>query len=235
MTRKAEYPPVYVTVDVVIFTLAEDEFSVLLVRRGEAPYKGRWALPGGFVRPDEDLDAAAARELHEETGLTPDVSHIEQLKSFGAPKRDPRPDRIVTVAYMALVPDPGIPVGGGDAAEASFWSVDEVLSGAAGKLAFDHLEILEEGVERARSKLEYSPLAVNFCEEPFTIGDLRRVYEAVWGTPLDPANFHRKVVDPKLDFVRPAASKVRRVGPGRPAQLYAKGRADVLHPPLTRP
>ena len=234
MTKKTPYPPVYVTVDIVIFTLREREFSVLLIKRGQPPFKGDWALPGGFIRPDEGLDEAACRELKEETGLAPDRAHIEQLRSFGAPDRDPRPDRIVTVAYMAFIPEVGEPTGGGDAAEARFCSVDELL-GSRMRLAFDHDEIVRDAVERARAKLEYTPLATSFCQEPFTIGDLRRVYEAVWGVQLDPANFHRKVTDPKLGFVRAVRGNHRGSGPGRPARMFKKASTSVLSPPLTRP
>lgn len=223
-----EHPPFAVTVDVVLLTLHDDVLQVLLVKRGEAPFKGRWALPGGFVRPDEDLDRAATRELREETGLRGGF-HLEQLRSYGAPRRDPRM-RTVSVAYLALAPDLGDPTAGTDAASADWVEVERALGS---RLAFDHARILQDGLERARAKLEYSPLATAFCPEPFTVGELRRVYEAVWGTELDPRNFHRKATK-TAGFLEPTGGTTTRDG-GRPAQLFRRGDLDVLSPPLTRP
>lgn len=224
-----EHPPVAVTVDVAVFTIREDVLSVLLVRRGEAPHKGRWALPGGFVRPDEDLDQAAARELAEETGLTTGF-HLEQLRSYGAPKRDPRM-RTVTVAYLALAPDLATPTAGTDAAHAEWLPVDDALSPES-RLAFDHTKILTDALERARAKLEYTPLATAFCPDEFTVAELRHVYETVWGTELDPRNFHRKV-SKTPGLLLPTGSTTTRDG-GRPAQLYRRGDLSVLNPPMTR-
>src|SRR5690349_6196498 len=127
----SEYPVFSVTVDLVVLTVRSGRLHVLLVRRGVEPYLDGWALPGGFVRPDEDLDGAAARELREETGLTAPLGHLEQLASYGAPDRDPR-GRVVTVAYLALLPDQPVPVAGGDAAAAAW------LALPAPELAFDH-------------------------------------------------------------------------------------------------
>jgi 8-oxo-dGTP diphosphatase len=225
----SDHPPFAVTVDVVLLTIRAGELSALVVRRGEAPYRGRWALPGGFVRPDEDLDAAAARELREETGLRHGF-HLEQLRTYGAPRRDPRM-RTVTVAYLALAPDLTSPVASTDAAEAEWRPVDALLSARPG-LAFDHGRILGDALERARAKLEYSPLAAAFCPEEFTIGELRRVYETVWGTAIDPRNFHRKV-SKTPGFLVPTGETTTRDG-GRPAQLFRRGSLDLLNPPLTR-
>ena len=223
------YPPVAVTVDLVVLTVRDARFQVLTVRRGEEPFLGQWALPGGFLRPDEDLEAAAGRELEEETSLPADRVHLEQLATYGAPGRDPRM-RTVTVAYVALAPDLPTPTAGTDAADAQWRPVDEVL--AERRLAFDHARILHDGVERARAKLEYTPLATAFCPSEFTISELRRVYEAVWGAPLDPRNFHRKVTKTE-GFVRETAETTTRDG-GRPARLYRAGGATTLHPPLMR-
>src|SRR5215467_1336089 len=142
------WPPAAVTVDLVVLTVHAHALAVLLVRRGEPPYRGRLALPGGFVRPGETLAQAAARELAEETALTPGVAHLEQLASYGDPGRDPRM-RVVTVAYLTLAPGLPEPIAGTDAAAARWRTVDEVL-GKPLRLAFDHSAILADGLERAR-------------------------------------------------------------------------------------
>jgi 8-oxo-dGTP diphosphatase len=263
------FPPFAVTVDLVVLTVRRHALCTLVVRRGEAPYQGRWALPGGFVRADEDLGAAAARELVEETGLCahdpaapPPVpsngAHLEQLATYGAPDRDPRM-RVVSVAHLALAPDLPAPRAGGDANSARWAPVEELLgqdmiagtvasadaaeadedpeglgkSAGPEALAFDHARILADGVERARSKIEYSSLATAFCPPEFTVGELRRVYEAVWGVSLDPRNFHRKVTGTP-GFLVPAGGTTTRQG-GRPAQLFRAGGATLLNPPMLRP
>lgn len=227
-TDLVAYPPFAVTVDLVVLTIRQGALAAVVIRRGEAPFLDRWALPGGFVRADEDLDAAAVRELVEETGLTGDLLHLEQLGSYGAPHRDPRM-RVVTVAYLSLAPDLPLPVSGGDAAGARWAPVDELL---ANPLAFDHHRILADGVERARAKIEYTPLATTFCAPEFTVAELRRVYEIVWGTTLDGRNFHRKVTGAD-GFLVPTGHTTTRDG-GRPAQLYRRGDLQVLHPPMLR-
>lgn len=225
-------PNAAVTVDLVVLTVRDDVLSVLLVRRGEPPYRGRWALPGGFVEDDEDLLDAAERELREETGVEQVRAHLEQLATYGAPRRDPR-GRVVSVAHLALVPRlAGAPTAGTDAADARWAPVDAAL-GETRQMAFDHRRILSDGVERARSKLEYSPLGAAFCAQEFTIAELRRVYEAVWGTTLDPRNFHRKVTGTP-GFIVETGRTTTRDG-GRPAQLYRQGSAMLLHPAMLRP
>jgi len=225
-----DFEPLGLATDLVILTVRDGRLQVLLIRRGIPPYEGRWALPGGFVRPAEDLETTARRELAEETGLSAERIHLEQVATYGAPDRDPR-GRVVSVAYLALVPDLPAPVAGSDAASASWVDATDVLHDA-GRLAFDHHRILADGVERARAKLEYSPLATAFCPPEFTISELRGVYEAVWGIPLDPRNFHRKVTKTP-DFVAPVGTTTTRDG-GRPAQLFHRGTATTLHPPMTR-
>ena len=226
----AEYPPFAVTVDLVVLTVREDALQALVIRRGEAPYRGRWALPGGFVGEHEDLEAAARRELAEETGLAELPVHLEQLRSYGAPRRDPRM-RVVTVAYLALAPDLPAPRAGTDAADARWEPVSGLLAGD--RLAFDHREILRDGVERARAKLEYTGLGTAFCPPEFTVAELRRVYEIVWDVELDPRNFHRKVTGTP-GFLDPTGESTGRDG-GRPAQLYRAHAATGLHPALLRP
>lgn len=227
------YPPVAVTADLVVLTVRQDELAVLTVRRARPPFAGRLALPGGFVRPGESLREAAARELTEETGLSGDAVHLEQLASYGDPGRDPRM-RVVTVAYLALAPQLPVPRAGSDAAEASWRPAARLLGGTEpeSELAFDHGQILADGIERARSKLEYTPLATAFCPPEFTVGQLRRVYEIVWGVPLDPRNFHRKITGTQ-GFLRPAGGQTAG-DRGRPAQLYRRGGAVTLQPPMLR-
>lgn len=217
-------------VDLVVLTVRDDQLAVLAVRRGVPPYRGRWALPGGFVGASEDLVVAAQRELAEETGVANVATHLEQLATYGAPGRDPR-GRVVSVAYLALVPDLPTPSSGSDAADATWLSVLDLLE-RPNALAFDHSQILRDGVERARAKLEYSPLACAFCEPEFTVADLRRVYEIVWNTGLDPRNFHRKVTG-TAGFLRPTNRTTTRDG-GRPARLYRQGSASILHPAMLR-
>jgi 8-oxo-dGTP diphosphatase len=222
--------PMHVTVDLVVLTVRVGEFLALTIRRRLDPYAGRWALPGGFVLPEEDLADAAQRELSEESGIAGLRSHLEQLRTYGDPGRDPR-GRVVSVAYLALVPDPGEPVAGSDAAEAAWAPVSDLL--AADTLAFDHTTILRDGVERARAKLEYTSLGAMLIPEPFTINELRAVYAAVWGREPDARNFHRKVSSAE-GFVEPTDETTTRGG-GRPARLYHRGTARLLHPPMLRP
>jgi 8-oxo-dGTP diphosphatase len=235
------YDPVAVTVDVVALTIRDASLQVLLIRRGEQPFQGSWALPGGFVRPltgpggeraEEDLPQAASRELAEEAGPALRASHLEQLGSYGAPGRDPRM-RVISVAYLAFAP--GMPEAqpGTDAADAQWTPVD---AAARLPLAFDHARILADGVERARSKLEYTPLATAFTREPFTISELREVYENVWGEKLHAGNFHRKVLSVP-GFVESTGGHTETGGPrgGPRAKLYRRGDATLLHPALLRP
>jgi ADP-ribose pyrophosphatase YjhB (NUDIX family) len=228
MTRYTCRVAFAVTVDLVVFTIRDDRLCALAVRRGVSPYRGRWALPGGFVGEGEDLLDAARRELAEETGLDDLPVHLEQLATFGDPRRDPR-TRVVSVAYLAFGPSLPEPAAGTDAADARWRPVAGLLES---RLAFDHRRILEDGLERARAKLEYSPLATAFCPDEFTVAELRHVYEVVWGTTLDPRNFHRKVTGSR-GFLVESGGRTTRNG-GRPAQLYRRGDAKLLNPPITR-
>jgi 8-oxo-dGTP diphosphatase len=231
--------PIRVAVDVVALTLGPRErrtrdLHAVIVRRGADPFAGRWALPGGFVAPDENLDDAARRVLADEVGAgTP--SHLEQVGAYGSPGRDPRA-RVVTVAHLAVLPDvTGLAAGGGVAA------VDLMpASGVLGRrptrrLAFDHHRILADGVDRVRRSLECTTLAAAFVEPTFTLSQLRGVYEAAWGAPLDPGNFRRKVLATD-GFVVPTG-ETAPPGPegGKPAQVYRAGGAVALHPPMARP
>ncbi|MGW4062792.1 NUDIX domain-containing protein [Amycolatopsis sp. NPDC004747] len=226
--RKPHATGVAVTVDLVIFTIRTDRLQVLLVERGKEPFLGRPALPGGYVREGETLNGTALRELSEETGLDGRRLHLEQLKTYGDPGRDPR-GRVITVAYLALVPNLSTPVAGTDARAANWVPVDSV---DFGELAFDHAAILHEALEWARSQLEYTTVAAAFCVEPFTISDLRQVYEVVWGFSLDPSNFRRKVTGAEQFLIPTGERRASEVG--RPAALYRRGPARLLFPPLMR-
>ena len=216
------YPPFAVTVDVVILTMSEGSLHALLVRRGESPFKGMWAIPGGFKRPTETLDEAAKRELSEETGVDA-ASLLTQFGAYGDPERDPRMN-VVTVGYLAVLRDVGAIVAGTDAADAALFPVSDVLRGTI-DLAFDHLRIVRDAIERVRIELEVSGIATAFVGATFTLAELRAVYEAVWDVQLDAANFRRSIVA-EDGWVIPTGRRARpgRAG-GRPAELFRAGRA----------
>lgn len=226
------YPPFAVTVDLCLFTIRAGALSVLLVQRGSEPYAGSWALPGGFVEADEDAATAARRELLEETGVSAEGVYLEQLKTYTAPDRDPRM-RVVSVAHVVLAPRLPEPSAGSDAAAARWWSVEDVLDDEGPSLAFDHHEILLDALERVRSKLEYTTLAAQFVEEPFTLAELRAVYTAVWGVAPDLGNFRRKVLSTD-GFVVPTDARDPGRG-GRKPLLYRHGAALALQPAMLRP
>jgi 8-oxo-dGTP diphosphatase len=222
-----EHTYLRLAVDLAILTVREDALQVLVITRANDPFRGKPALPGGFLRDDEDIPDAAVRELAEETGLDGNRLHLEQLKAYGAPDRDPR-GRVVSVAFLAIMPDLPLPTAGSDASSAAWAPVDK----ARGTLSFDHDQILDEAVERARTRLEFTTLATTFCPAAFTIGDLRNVYEVVWGRSLDPRNFNRKVLNTP-GFVEPTGDR-RTPEVGRPAALYRAGGEQALNPPLLR-
>ena len=227
----AAFPAFAVTVDVVILTMVEGVLSVLLVQRGEEPFRGMWAVPGGFKRPDESLNEAARRELSEETGV--DVpTLLTQFGAYGDPGRDPRMN-VVTVAYLAVLRDVGAIVAGTDAAHAALVPASEILEERV-ELAFDHLRIVRDAVQRVRVDLEVSGIATAFVGTTFTIAELRAVYEAIWGVQLDAANFRRTLVG-EDGWVIPTG-RTARPGPGggRPAELYRAGRAWKHGTPLHR-
>lgn len=232
-----DYPAFGVTADLVILTVRDQKLCVALVERDEEPFKGRLALPGGFISRhgvDHTLEQTALRELREETGIQPDEVHLEQLKTYWTRGRDPRQE-VVTVAWLALGPITGELQAGTDAASADWYPVEVAL---AQPLAFDHNDILGDGVERARAKLEYTDVAATFLPRRFTIADVRGVYEAIWGEPLDPGNFQRKMTEV---FERVENAQVRpSSGRGRSAALFTRRRhrnpADLtpIDPPFRR-
>jgi 8-oxo-dGTP diphosphatase len=200
---------VNVAVDLVIFTVREGTLQVLLIERGVPPFKGQWALPGGFILEREALEEAARRELEEETGLR-DI-YLEQLYTFGDPDRDPR-GRIISVAYYALTP-PSPLHASTDAAKAAWHP-----AARPPKLAFDHAKILRMGLERLRAKLGYSTVGFQLLPKQFTLTELQALYEAILERPLDKRNFRKKVLS--LDLLKSEGQK-RAAGAHRPARLYS--------------
>ena len=220
-----------VAVDVALLTIRDCRLQLLLAEPEPPELAGRWALPGRRVRDDENLDETAHRALAELAGISAPDAHLEQLRTYGDPTRDPG-GRVVSVAYLALTPttaDPPVDT------RARLYDVSVLLRGSGPELAYDHARIVPDAIERARSKLEYTSLATAFVTEPFALAELRRVYEAVWGVQLDPANFRRKVMSAR-DFVV-ATGRIAPPGPegGRPARLYRRGTARRLHPAMLRP
>lgn len=207
----SDYERPSVTVDVVIFSLMDDQLKVLLVRRKHWPFADMWAIPGGFVRMEESLEAAAARELAEETGVR-DV-YTEQLYTFGAPERDPR-TRVITVAYFALVPADAVeePRAGSDAAETRWFPLDDLP-----QLAFDHDKILAYALERLQNKLEYTVVGFKLLPDLFTLPELQHAYELILDEALDKRNFRRKILSAGI---LEETGEMRHEGEGRPARLY---------------
>jgi 8-oxo-dGTP diphosphatase len=187
MADKEKHPSRFpVTVDCVVFGLDDADLKVLLIQRDLEPFKGKWALPGGFVR-DETLDQAAQRELKEETGVT-DV-YLEQLYTFGDVRRDPR-ERIITVAYYALVKlsDHRIKATT-DARHAAWFDVADIPP-----LAFDHEDILNKAMLRLKGKVRYQPIGFELLPAKFTLSQLQRLYEKILERPLDKRNFRKKIL-----------------------------------------
>ena len=230
MSGSAPVSSCAVAVDVAAMAIEDGRLTLLLVEPDDVLHSGRWSLPGRRVRDDESLDATAHRALSELSGSDGPPVLLEQLRTYGEPARDPRA-RVVSVAYLALSARPHIPSAGRrtavvPAAEAAAWPVE--------RFAYDHAAIVVDALERLRAKLEYTSLATALLEEPFTLGELRTVYEAVWDVSLDPANFRRKVASTE-DFVREVEG-IAPPGPsgGRPARRYRSGGATGLHPAMLR-
>jgi 8-oxo-dGTP diphosphatase len=205
-----EYPRPALTVDIVAFSLQNQKLCVLLIERAEQPFAGMWALPGGFVKIDEDLNAAAERELEEETSVH--GAYLEQLYTYGAPNRDPR-GRVVSVAHFALIPSnkPIRASGGSDASSARWHPLDDLPP-----LAFDHHEIVTYAIRRLRYKLEYTAVGFELLPNNFTLTELQQTYEIILGENLDKRNFRRRILQAGIIEATPH----KRSGEGRPARLY---------------
>jgi 8-oxo-dGTP diphosphatase len=209
------YPHPLVTVDVVILTLRESRLHVLLMKRAADPFRGSWALPGGYVHPreDADIDAAARRILREKAGI--ETPYAEQLAGFGNPHRDPR-GWTATFAYFALIASETLNLKrGANAEEVQWWPING--RGVEPPLAFDHAKILETAVNRLRSKVEYTSLPIHLLPPKFTLPDLQHVYEQILARQIDKSAFRKRMAE--ADFVEPIKGE-RRPASNRPAQLY---------------
>jgi 8-oxo-dGTP diphosphatase len=210
MPYSYQYPRAALTVDCVVFGFGETELKVLFIERGLEPFKGHWALPGGFVRVDETVDDAARRELVEETGLT--NVFLEQLYTFGELQRDPR-ERVVSVAYYALVKlSDHRAKAATDAAKAKWFPVSKPP-----RLAFDHADILRTALGRLQGKVRYQPIGFELLPQKFTLSQLQHLYEAVLETELDKRNFRKKVLS--FGLLLPL-TETQMLGRHRPAQLF---------------
>lgn len=204
------YPHPALTTDVVVFSISEKKLKLLLIKRGQDPYKGSWAIPGGFLEIDEDLEACARRELQEETGL--DDVHLEQLHTFGKPGRDPR-ERVVSVAFYAIASTPDKePMAASDAIDAAWFSIDQLP-----QLAFDHSDIISLAHKRISSNLNCSAIAFRFLPAEFTLSEAQNVYEIISNSSLDKRNFRKNITNSGMIEETEAT---RRDGNHRPARLY---------------
>lgn len=211
------YPHPAVTTDVVVFTIRAGRLHLLLIKRANSPFEGHWALPGGFLDIDEDLDACAARELAEETGIR-DV-FLEQLYTFGATHRDPR-ERVISVTYYALIPEQALqtpPRAASDAADVGWFGFENLP-----QIAFDHADMIQMAHQRLVAKLDYSTIAFQFMGDTFTLSELQYVYETLLNQPLDKRNFRKRILS--LDLIE-ETGKLRRNGKHRPAREFR-----VKHP-----
>lgn len=210
----ASFPPIYVTVDCVVFGFDDSDLKLLLIQRGIEPFKNSWALPGGFVLQKESVDEAARRELLEETGV--ENVFLEQLYTFGTVERDPR-SRIVSVAYYALVRKELFAISARtDAKDARWFSLNEVP-----KLAFDHAEIVETAIKRLRGKIRYQPIGFELLPQKFTLSQLQHLYEVILDEQIDKRNFRKKILG--MDILK-ALDEYESGKANRPAQLFSFNR-----------
>jgi len=219
---KRSLPDIKVTVDAIVFGYSKaDAVSVLLIRRRYPPFKDSWAIPGGFVLENESLEAAVKRELMEETGIK--VNYLEQLYTFGEPKRDPR-QRIISIAYFALVKSSQYQQlkASTDAEEAQWFSITKLPS-----LAFDHKEILQTAVERVRAKIRYQPIGFELLDKKFPFADLEKLYSTLLDRPIDRRNFTKKVLS--LGLLEDTGELAAGAGAGRPSKVYQFNKERYSH------
>jgi 8-oxo-dGTP diphosphatase len=221
LPHRYKHPHPAVTVDLVIFTLRDEELQVLLIERGLKPFQGEWALPGGFVRIEENLTGAAHRELREETGLT--QAYLEQVGAFGRPDRDPR-ERVISVAFFAILSSDKLALQAGSDARAVSWHSCNKIP----ELAFDHAEIVQAARLKLTEKINRTTIALEFLPTEFTLTELQRVFEAVRGEAIDKRNFRKW--SQSLSFIK-ATGRMRRGGQHRPAELYRANTKGLLPPP----
>lgn len=208
--RLTDFEQPSVTVDLVIFAIKDNLLNVLLVKRDVEPFKGKWALPGGFVRINESLEDAAKRELEEETNVK--EVYLEQLYSFGDPKRDPR-GRVITISYFALINSSKIKLKAStDVSETKWFSVSKVSL-----LAFDHKKILNYALKRLKWKFEYTTIAFSLLSKNFSLGDLQRIYEMIFKKSFDKRNFRKKILS--LGILK--EKSINKRAPYRPPRLYS--------------
>jgi 8-oxo-dGTP diphosphatase len=202
-----------VAVDAILFGYSKnDGVSVLLIKRKYPPFKDSWAIPGGFVLEDESLEEAVQRELLEETGI--EVNYLEQLYSFGEPKRDPR-QRIISIAYFALVKSMAYQQlkASTDAEDAQWFSINKLPS-----LAFDHKKILQTAIERVRAKIRYQPIGFELLDKKFPFAELEKLYATLLDRPIDRRNFTKKILS--LGLLEDTGELAASAGAGRPSKIY---------------
>ncbi len=202
-----------VAVDAIVFGYSKKEgVSILLIQRKYEPYKNSWAIPGGFVLPDESLENAVIRELQEETGIT--VNYLEQLYSFGEPDRDPR-QRVISIAYFGMVKTSQFQElkASTDAENAAWFSIKKLPV-----LAFDHKQIIKQAVERLQSKIRYQPIGFELLDKKFPFSDLEKLYAALLDKEINRRNFSKKILS--FDFLEETGELSKPDGKGRPSKMY---------------
>ena len=221
-----------VVVTIALFTAVTEELQILLTRRDTPPFRDSWALPTGFVEFDEDLDSAALRKLSEVSGIE-NPRHLEQFSTCGDPDRDPR-TRVISINYWGATPEAILPKRSPESIHATFVPLSE-LKTQEFRLAFDHSQIITNGLFTAQKRIGDSTIATQFCQSEFTISQLRHVYDTVWDTQIEPANFQRKVKQSKGFLVQLDRKAISADMAGRPAELWTAGPALELIPPLSKP
>ncbi len=208
--KLTDYPSPSVAVDIIVFTINENQLKVLIVKRNESPFKNKWAIPGGFVRIKESIEEAAARELKEETGVTEE--YLEQLYTFGNPDRDPR-GRVISVSYMGLINSENTKLKADtDVSEAKFFPISSLP-----KLAFDHDKILKYALKRLRWKFEYTTVGFSMLPKKFTMSQLQDLYEIIFNKKFDKRNFRKKILS--LNILE--TEEIKKDVSHRPPQLYS--------------